>query len=230
MTLFKETTCPRPYIDWDRVKVLDQDSDWFARGVREAIQIRRQRSTLNKDRGRHYLKPAYDCLLSGDYHIKSRDKRTPRRDLNRVDEETNTRATLCILSHYGIPPKIINMIKVFYSDFQAQVSHEGDLSEPFSMTTGARQGCLLSPLLFITALDWIMRETTEGGRTGIQWTLLSMLYDLDFADDLALLSYSIGQMRGKMQKLEDNSGRVGLTVNATKTKAMRVKTTGNANQ
>ncbi|KAI8483456.1 hypothetical protein Bbelb_387880 [Branchiostoma belcheri] len=42
-------------IDWDRVKVLDQDSDWFARGVREAIQIRRQCSTLNKDRGRHYL-------------------------------------------------------------------------------------------------------------------------------------------------------------------------------
>ncbi|XP_019626733.1 PREDICTED: uncharacterized protein LOC109471784 [Branchiostoma belcheri] len=94
------------------------------------------------------------------------------------------------------------------------------------MTTGGRQGCLLSPLLFITALDWIMRETTEGGRTGIQWTLLSMLYDLDFAYDLALLSYSIGQMRGKMQKLEDNSGRVGLTVNATK--AMRVKTIGNA--
>ncbi|KAI8514967.1 hypothetical protein Bbelb_075580 [Branchiostoma belcheri] len=133
-----------------------------------------------------------------------------------------------ILSHYGIPPKIINMIKVFYSDFQAQVSHEGDLTEPLNMTTGVRQGCLLSPLLFITALDWIMRETTEGGRTGIQWTLLSMLDDLDFADDLALLSYSIGQMRGKMQKLEDNSGRVGLIVNATKTKEMRVKTTGNA--
>ncbi|KAI8518866.1 hypothetical protein Bbelb_021230 [Branchiostoma belcheri] len=48
-------------IDWDRVKVLDQDSDWFSRGVREAIQIRRQCITLNKDRGRHYLKPVYDC-------------------------------------------------------------------------------------------------------------------------------------------------------------------------
>ncbi|XP_066263270.1 uncharacterized protein [Branchiostoma lanceolatum] len=46
-------------IDWDNVKVLDQDSDWFSRGVREAIQIRRQRSTLNRDRGRHYLKPDF---------------------------------------------------------------------------------------------------------------------------------------------------------------------------
>ncbi|KAI8522195.1 hypothetical protein Bbelb_019490 [Branchiostoma belcheri] len=66
-----------------------------------------------------------------------------------------------ILSHYGIPPKIINMIKVFYSNVQAQVSHEGDLTEPFNMTTRVRQGRLLRPLLFITALGWIMRETTE---------------------------------------------------------------------
>ncbi|XP_078682187.1 uncharacterized protein LOC144916737 [Branchiostoma floridae x Branchiostoma belcheri] len=35
-------------------------------------------------------------------------------------------------------------------------------------------------------------------------------------------------MRGKMKKLEDNPGRVGLIVNATKTKEMRVKTVGNA--
>ncbi|XP_078603943.1 uncharacterized protein LOC144877771 [Branchiostoma floridae x Branchiostoma japonicum] len=133
-----------------------------------------------------------------------------------------------ILAHYGIPSKIINMIKVFYTNFQAQVSHEGDLTEPFNMTTGVRQGCLLSPLLFITALDWVMRETTKDGRTGIQWTLTNMLDDLDFADDLALLSHSIRQMREKAQKLEHNSGQVGLTINAKKTKEMRVKTVGNA--
>ncbi|XP_078600301.1 uncharacterized protein LOC144875260 [Branchiostoma floridae x Branchiostoma japonicum] len=66
-------------IDWDNVKVLDQDPDWFARGVREAIQIRRQKSTLNKDRGRHYLRPVYDCVLSRDnVHQMSRDRETPR--------------------------------------------------------------------------------------------------------------------------------------------------------
>ncbi|XP_078663299.1 uncharacterized protein LOC144906655 [Branchiostoma floridae x Branchiostoma belcheri] len=133
-----------------------------------------------------------------------------------------------ILAHYGIPGKIINMVKVFYANFQAQVLHEGDLTAPFNMTTGVRQGCLLSPLLFITALDWIMGETTREGRTGIQWTLLNMLDDLDFADDLVLLSHSIHQMRVKTKKLEQNSSTVGLGVNAKKTKEMRVKTTGNA--
>ncbi|XP_078580636.1 uncharacterized protein LOC144864435 [Branchiostoma floridae x Branchiostoma japonicum] len=133
-----------------------------------------------------------------------------------------------ILAHYGIPPKIINMIKVFYNNFQAQVSHEGDLTEPFNMTTGVRQGCLLSPLLFITALDWVMRETTKDARTGIQWTLTDMLDDLDFADDLALLCHTISQMREKTQRLEHKSGQVGLIINAGKTKEMRVKTVGNA--
>ncbi|XP_078617289.1 uncharacterized protein LOC144885281 [Branchiostoma floridae x Branchiostoma japonicum] len=133
-----------------------------------------------------------------------------------------------ILAHYGIPSKIISMIKVFYNNFQAQVSHEGDLTEPFNMTTGVRQECLLSPLLFITALDWVMRETTKDGRTGIQWTLTDMLDDLDFADDLALLCHTISQMREKTQRLERNSGQVGLRINPSKTKEMRVKTVGNA--
>lgn len=42
-----------------------------------------------------------------------------------------------------------------------------------------------------------MRETTKEGRTGIQWTLMDMCDDLDFADDLALLSHSINQITEK---------------------------------
>ncbi len=50
-------------MDWDSVRVLDQDSDWFRRGVREAINIRREPSSLNRDRGRHDLPPVYDIVL-----------------------------------------------------------------------------------------------------------------------------------------------------------------------
>jgi hypothetical protein len=35
-----------------------------------------------------------------------------------------------------------------------------------------------------------MRETTKNKKTGINWTLSEMLEDLDFADDIALLSHS----------------------------------------
>ncbi|KAK2177927.1 hypothetical protein NP493_571g03012 [Ridgeia piscesae] len=59
-----------------------------------------------------------------------------------------------------------------------------------SVKTGVRQGNLLSPFLFLLSLDWIMKKTTENRRNGIQWTRWSQLEDVDFADDLALLSHN----------------------------------------
>ena len=62
-----------------------------------------------------------------------------------------------ILRHYGIPEKTVRMIQIFYDGFQARVLHEGEMTESFSMSTGVRQGCLLSPLLFLVAQGWVSR-------------------------------------------------------------------------
>ena len=102
-----------------------------------------------------------------------------------------------IMRHYGIPEKIVNIIKNTYQGATCRVVHGGQLSEPFQVKTGGRQGCLLTPFLFLLVVDWVMRRVTEGRRTGIQWTLHEQLEDLDFADDLALLSHSHQQMQEK---------------------------------
>ena len=85
-----------------------------------------------------------------------------------------------------------------------------------------RQGCLLSPFLFILAIDWIMRAVTKQKRNGIQWTLWSQLDDLDFADDLALLSHNHQEMQEKTSDLHHTSVQVGLTLNKQKTKILRI--------
>ena len=61
-------------------------------------------------------------------------------------------------------------------------------------------------------------------RQGIQWSLTTSLEDLDFADDLALLSRRIPDIRDKTQALEEQSAKVGLKINTTTTKLMRVGT------
>ena len=99
-----------------------------------------------------------------------------------------------ILRHYGIPEKIVKMIRVFYDGFQARVLHEGEMTESFSMSTGVRQWCLLSPLFFLVAQDWVSRQAFGNNKTGIQFTLLQKLEDLDFADDIVLLSQKITHM------------------------------------
>ena len=128
-----------------------------------------------------------------------------------------------LLWHYGMPDKIVIIIRALYEGFSTQVVHNGQKTQPLNMKTGVRQGCLLSPLLFLVALDWVTRTAFDRKR-GIQWTFTTSLEDLDFADDLALLSHRIQDIRDKTRALEVQSAKVGLKINATKTKLMRIGT------
>ena len=67
-----------------------------------------------------------------------------------------------ILRHYGVPMKLVNMIKNSYEGMSCRVIHDGQLKENFEIRTGVRQECLLSPFLFILAIDWIMKTETKG--------------------------------------------------------------------
>ena len=102
-----------------------------------------------------------------------------------------------LLRHYGVPKMIISLIRCTFQDMSCRIAHAGQLSESFEVETGVRQGCLLSPFLFLLVIDWIMKTTTTGRNNGIQWTLWTQLGDLNFADDLALLSHNHSQMQGK---------------------------------
>jgi hypothetical protein len=59
----------------------------------------------------------------------------------------------------------------------------------------------MSSTLFILAIDWVMRNTTSDIPRGIRWVTFSILEDLDFADDIALLSHSHLDIQSKTNKL-----------------------------
>ena len=81
-----------------------------------------------------------------------------------------------LLRHYGIPEKIITLIQKTYQGMSCKVLHAGQMSNSFEVKTGVRQGCLLSPFMFLLAIDWIMKTTTTTGKNnGIQWTLWTQL-------------------------------------------------------
>ncbi|CAH2278192.1 Hypothetical predicted protein [Pelobates cultripes] len=66
-----------------------------------------------------------------------------------------------------------------------------------------------------------MKTSTSKHRNGIQWTLWSQLDDLDFADDLTLLSHSQQQMQEKISVLAATSAQLGLIVHKEKTKILK---------
>ena len=141
-----------------------------------------------------------------------------------VDRETLWK----LLDHHGIPRKIINLIRNTYDPSTCQVIHDGSLTESFEIRTGVRQGCLLSPFLFLLAIDWVMREATQGKNRGIQWTMFRRLEDIDFADDIALLTHGHKPMQDKGKDVDATGGKIGLKVNVPKTKSMRTNSDNQA--
>ena len=126
------------------------------------------------------------------------------------------------MEYYGFPAKIINIIQQLYENSTCQVIHNGKLTDTFHVQTGVRQGCLLSPTIFLLVIDWIMRKTTENGDTGIQWTFTKQLEDLDFTDDIGLLSHRQQDALEKLSRIAAEAKNTGLNVSTRKTEAMRM--------
>ncbi|VDP29556.1 unnamed protein product [Schistosoma margrebowiei] len=70
-------------------------------------------------------------------------------------------------------------------------------------------------------------STSEAKKHGIQWIARNQLDDLDFADDLALLSRTHEQMQMKTASVAAVSASVGLSIHKGKTKVLKFKTDNN---
>ena len=68
-----------------------------------------------------------------------------------------------------------------------------------------------------------MRRTLKGNKYGIRWHLGKHLEDLDFVDDLALLSETWKQAQEKLNRLNKYSLQTGLKINIKKTESMRIQ-------
>jgi hypothetical protein len=67
-----------------------------------------------------------------------------------------------ILQQYGIPNKLLNIVETLYHGFQVNVVHNGMMSDHITTEAGIRQGCILSPILFLIVMDWVMKRASEG--------------------------------------------------------------------
>jgi len=126
-----------------------------------------------------------------------------------------------ILSNYGIPEKLIKLICELYDDAFIRVVHRGQVGSGFKVTTGVKQGCVLSPLLFNIILDYVLRLATKTKR-GIQWNPFSKLLDLDYADDIVAMTHTMSEMKDFLSDLVKYASHVGLKINLGKTKLMRI--------
>ena len=98
------------------------------------------------------------------------------------------------------------------------------VTEPFRVDTGVQQGCIMSPVLFSMAGNWLMRTATQGRRQAILWTLMTVPGDLDYADENGLLSSKHQDAHQKAGRLSKTANTLGLKVNTKKTQVMKKDT------
>ena len=133
-----------------------------------------------------------------------------------------------ILAAYGIPTKVINIITNTYEGAKCCVRIDGETSEWFEVSTGVRQGCVWSPLLFGILIDWVLKHALDENAGIVLERRRSSRYrqyrlsDLDFADDIALIDDTEERLQPATSLLEDKGSKVGLTINSKKTKVMSV--------
>ena len=111
-------------------------------------------------------------------------------DFEKAFDSVHRDSLWLIMRSYGIPSEIISMVKALYDDFACAVVDGQSTTEWFKIKTGVKQCCNMSALLFLLVVDLAMRNTWQEGNTGIRRKFNTKLEDLDFADDIALLSWT----------------------------------------
>ena len=130
-----------------------------------------------------------------------------------------------IMLAYGIPQELVSATMMLYKNSRAMVrSPDGD-TEFFEIVAGVLQGDTLAPFLFILGLDYALR-TSADLHADLGFTLTKArssrypaqsITDVDYADDLALLSDTVEEATKLLHLVEEAASEIGLYINAGKT-------------
>jgi len=145
-------------------------------------------------------------------------------DFERAFDSVKREIMWLTLQEYGIPRKIIQIIKILFDGFKCRIAHEGKLSYFIEIRNGVRQGCILSPTLVLLILDRSIKRVKGLRKRGIHRSMKERLKDLDYADDICLLAHRFCDMKEKLKRLKEEGELAGLQININKTKVMRVNT------
>ena len=141
----------------------------------------------------------------------------------------------------GCPTKFVKIVSLLHVGMEARVRTGCLESDPFEVSRGVKQGCVLAPVLFNIYISYVTRLLADrvGDNCGIQLTYRTerSLFDLpklkartkthstwfqelQYADDCALLAHSREDLQEALSAAADLYTKFGLQINARKTEVL----------
>ena len=139
------------------------------------------------------------------------------------------------------PPKFLSMVIQLQKDQRGQVRSKSDLSRPFPIIKGVKQGCVLAPTLFIIFFNMMVKQVIEDldddGAVYICYrldrclfnlrrlhahtkTLMRLFRDLLFADDAPLVTHTKRALQHLTSCFAEAAQLLGLKVSLKKTEVL----------
>ena len=123
------------------------------------------------------------------------------------------------LDQVGIKGKMLRVLKSLYNGVQSSVVVGEEMTDWFRVNVGLRQGCMLSPILFILVIDELAREVKRFGRdTRLGNLRINILL---FADDIVLIAENFEDLQYLLDVTYSFSRRWGFKWNTQKSNMVR---------
>ena len=133
------------------------------------------------------------------------------------------------LSRIGIPDKMVRVIGAIYREPKFAVRDDGKRSTERKQEAGIRQGCPLSPYLFVIVMTVIMKDI-DNGLTEAERQIMEEEAPFDmgsfgrllYADDTIILASTAASAQLMLHKIQEESGRYNMRLNQTKCVLLRM--------
>lgn len=160
-------------------------------------------------------------------------------DLTKAFDSVSREGLWEVLRKLGCPVKFVNIIKSFHTDMKVRVLDQSSFSEPFTVTNGVKQGCVLAPTLFSILFAVMIRNAFREESAGVYLryrtdggifnprrlqaktkTLHTVIRELLFADDCAIMAHTAEHIQQLMDCFAKAAQKFGFTISLKKTEVM----------
>ena len=160
-------------------------------------------------------------------------------DLTKAFDTVSREGLWKIMAKFGCPAKFIAMVRQFHDGMLERVQNDGEFSDPFPVTNGVKQGCVLASTLFSMMFSAMLTDAFQDGDNGIpiRYRFDGKLFNLRrlqakskvqtevldeflFADDMAKGATTEEKMQKGMDQVSDSCDSYDLTISIKKTEVV----------